>query len=155
MVHLRDVGGVFEAPLAEVWSFFESGGAHMRAHHHRRVRRTVTDDLHGVYSWVQGYRGRPRRFTMRWTSYPPLGLVYDVLAGPFQGSRFFLFYEPRGKRTGVAVVGEFRSPTILEGHLAAAVRDFFALEFEQDAEAIRALRPRGKGPLHRTPSRGA
>jgi len=75
---------------------------------------------------------------MRWRSFHPLGIAYEVLEGPFTGSRFFIVYEPRGPSTGVSVYGEFASPTIPEENLGPAVGGFFDLEFEQDRAALEA-----------------
>jgi hypothetical protein len=137
MVFIHDQGGDFDAPLDRVWSFIGSGDHHSHAHRHRNFRREIASPTQGEYSWEQDFDGAPARFTMRWVSYHPVGVVYDVLEGPFAGSRFFLYYTPRGPRTEVAVVGEFISPAIPEREIRAAVDRFFALEFEQDSHAIR------------------
>lgn len=136
MVFLRDEGSVFEAPLDEVWAFVGSGDHHSGAHEHRRTRRISQSPRVGEYSWEQSFDGAPTRFTMRWTSFHPLGIAYEVLEGPFEGSRFFLWYEARASRTAVSVVGEFVSPTLAAGEIDAAVRRFFDREFEQDVAAI-------------------
>lgn len=137
MVFVRDEGSVYDAPLAVIWDYFGSGKEHSDAHRHRDVQRERLAENSGRYAWTQDFLGKPARFVMRWTSFAPVGLAYEVLDGPFAGSRFFLCYEPLGEKTGVAVVGEFTSPTILEGHIAAAVNTFFSIEFEQDRDAIR------------------
>ena len=137
MVFVRDEGSVYDAPLDVVWAYFGSGREHSDAHRHREVRREAIRDRSGQYSWEQDFRGAPTRFTMRWTSFAPLGLAYDVLEGPFAGSRFFLYYIPQGGKTGVSVVGEFTSPSIPSDRLTDAVDEFFSLEFLQDREAIR------------------
>ena len=142
MVFLRDEGSVFDAPLDVVWAFVSDGDAHSTAHRHRDVRRERLSERSGQYTWVQEWQGSPVRFTMRWTSYYPLGVAYDVLEGPFEGSRFFLYYTPLGPRTGVTVVGEFVSPTIPAGSVPAAVDRFFSVEFDQDHGGIRSF-PRG------------
>ncbi len=136
MVFVRDEGSVFDAPLAVVWDYFRSGKEHSDAHRHREVERQRVSENSGRYAWTQDFLGRPSRFVMQWTSFAPLGLGYEVLEGPFSGSRFFLVYEPMGAKTGVAVVGEFTSRTISADRLAAAVDLFFSTEFEQDGAAI-------------------
>lgn len=138
MVFVRDESSVYDAPLHVVWDFFGSGQEHSEAHGHRDVHREKLSEKSGSYSWTQEFQGRSARFAMRWTSFRPLGLGYEVLEGPFAGSKFFLVYTPLGERTGVSVVGEFTSPTIPASQIADAVGAFFALEFEQDHAAIRA-----------------
>jgi len=137
MVFVRDEGGVFDATREEVWEFVGSGDHHSEAHRHRSIRRDRISHRSGRYSWEQEFDGAPTRFTMRWTSFHPLGVAYDVLEGPFSGSTFFLYYVALGARTGVGLVGEFVSPTISDSDLPAAVDRFFAKEFEQDSAALR------------------
>lgn len=139
---VRDEGGVFGAPLEAVWRFVGSGVGHSEAHAHRRVRRRIFTPSSGRYSWEQEFDGRNARFTMRWRAFVPVGVVYDVLDGPFTGSRFILYYTPRGRRTEVGIVGEFRSPTLPPKQIPAAVRRFFAREFEQDRRAIESVSAR-------------
>jgi len=136
MVFVRDEGSVFEAPVDAVWAFVGSGDRHSEAHAHRQVTRERLPGNAGTYRWEQDLDGAAVRFTMRWTSFPPVGIAYDVLEGPFEGSRFFLYYTPLGRRTAVTIVGEFLSPTLAEGELEAAVLRFFAKEFDQDRAAI-------------------
>ncbi len=136
MVFVRDEGSVFDAPLSVVWDYFGSGQEHSDAHRHRSVERQRVSENTGRYAWTQDFLGHPSRFVMQWTSFAPLGLGYEVLEGPFAGSRFFLVYEPMGAKTRVDVVGEFISTTIPEDQLGAAVDFFFSTEFEQDGAAI-------------------
>lgn len=152
MVFVVDEGGVFEAPLDRVWAFLSSGAAHSAAHGHTEVARRRLDRRSGRYSWVQPFDGRPTRFVMHWTAFPPLGIAYRVLDGPLAGSLFFLYYRDLGGRTAVSIVGEFRSPEVSESALPALVERFFEREFEQDAEAIARLGPR-PGPARRRPRR--
>lgn len=133
---LKDEGSVFAVPLRDVWEFVGSTDRHAAAHGHRGMRRQLHEETFGTYSWVQPFAERRVRFTMRWRSFYPVGIAYEVLEGPFAGSRFFLVYEPRGATTGVSVYGEFTSPTIAEEDLETAVDSFFALEFEQDRAAL-------------------
>ena len=140
MVFLRDDGSVFDVPRDLVWEFFGSGEPHSRAHRHTRPRREHLTANSGIYRWEIDVDGTPTPFAMRWTAFPPLGLAYEVLDGPFAGSRFFLYYTPLGDRTGVTVVGEFTSPSLSDDRLPAAVDRFLSREFEEDSAALRALR---------------
>ncbi len=137
MVFVRDTGDVFDAPLNVVWDFVGSGNEHSDAHRHRHFHRERLSDRSGQYSWEQDFQGAPARFTMRWTSYHPVGLAYDVLEGPFAGSRFFLIYAPQGDKTGVSIIGEFVSSTIPADRLPAAVDAFFSVEYAQDSAGIK------------------
>ncbi len=91
---------------------------------------------------------------MRWTAFPPVGIAYEALEGPFSGSTLFLCYTPRGKRTGVVLAGEFVSPTIPASRLKRSVDAFFSLEFQQDANGLRA-EARTRRHAHVRRSRGS
>lgn len=136
MVFLVDEGSGFAAPVEAIWEFLGSGAPHSTAHAHRSIRRRRLGRRSGQYSWEQRFEGRWTRFTMHWTAFPPVGIAYRVVAGPFRGSTFFLYYRPRGRRTGVAIVGEFLSPTIPQARIPAEVDRFFTREFRQDAAAL-------------------
>ncbi len=146
MVYVRDTDGIFEAPLEDVWSFVGSGDSHSSSHDHHAVRRERHSENSGTYSWDQSFDGANVRFSMRWTSHWPLGIAYDVLEGPFLGSKFFLIYEPRGRTTAVHVFGEFVSPTLAPSEIEAAVHRFFEKEFQQDREALRRRVPDSSPP---------
>jgi hypothetical protein len=139
MVFVRDEGSVFNASLEDVWRFLSSEAPHSEAHQHRKAERKSLSENAGQYSWEQDFQGKPERFTMRWTSFPMFGIAYEVLEGPFVGSKYFAYYRPRGPKTRVTIVGDFASPTIPAARLEAAVLGFFALEFEQDSAAIAAM----------------
>lgn len=145
MVFVHDTGSVFDVPLDDVWTFVGSGDHHSDSHLHRDNARERLSERSGRYSWEQTFDGVPTRFTMRWTSFHPVGIGYDVLEGPFAGSRFFLYYVPMGARTGVGVIGEFVSPTLPETVVAGAVDRFFAIEFEQDHTAMLRDRAEARG----------
>lgn len=151
MVFLVDDGSVFDASLDEVWRFLERPDEHTRAHRHTATSRERSSPSSGRYSWRQEFEGRRVRFTMEWRSYYPLGIAYEVVVGPFAGSRFFLYYTPLGDRTGVTVVGEFVSGALDGPALERSVRGFFDLEFEQDQAALR--RSRERTPRREDPGR--
>jgi hypothetical protein len=142
VILLRDEGSIFEAPIDQVWEFVGSREPHAAAHRHRAVRREREHENSGSYSWEQDFEGKPARFTMRWTTFHPLGIAYEVLEGPFLGSKFFLYYVPQGNRTGVDLVGVFSSPSIPDAQLEESVRRFFAIEFEQDQAGLAEWRRR-------------
>ncbi|MGA8710546.1 MAG: hypothetical protein WB786_04870 [Thermoplasmata archaeon] len=139
MVFVRDEGSVYNAPVDEVWRFLSTDAAHSEAHRHRKVERKTLPGNAGEYTWEQDFEGKPEQFIMRWTSFPPFGIAYDVLGGPFTGSKFFVYYRPRGDKTRVTIVGDFVSPTLSATRIEASVLGFFALEFEQDSAAITAM----------------
>ncbi|MFI5417967.1 MAG: hypothetical protein ACHQ2Y_03600 [Candidatus Lutacidiplasmatales archaeon] len=134
---LIDDSGEFEAPLEAVWQYFESTADHRAAHHHRNNRLELLPGDSFLASWEQDFEGRSVAFTMRGTTVHPLGLAYEVLEGPFAGSRFLNYYTPKGGRTGVTLVGEFTSRTLPRDELEGKVLTFFGDEFAQDVTGLR------------------
>lgn len=139
MVFVRDEGSVYNAPVEVVWKFLSSDAQHSRAHAHRNAVGKELSGNSGEYSWDQDFEGKSERFTMRWTAFPPFGLAYEVLEGPYVGSKFFVYYRPRGAKTRVTIVGDFVSPSIPPVRLEPSVLAFFAREFEQDSPVIAAM----------------
>ncbi|HYK94199.1 MAG TPA: SRPBCC family protein [Thermoplasmata archaeon] len=137
MVFVRDEGSLFDAPLEEVWAYLGSGEPHSAAHHHANVDRIREGPGAVSYGWEMPFEGRHSRFRMRSYAFVPLGVVFDVVEGPFEGSRFLLLYSPRGTRTRVSIVGEFRSPVLAESEIAPAVNRFFEREFAEDSAGLR------------------
>jgi len=136
MAFVRDEGSVYNAPIDTVWKFLGASDQHAEAHRHRNVERKELPGNSGEYSWEQDFEGRSERFTMRWHAFPTFGIAYEVTAGPFVGSTFFVYYRARGDKTRVTVVGDFASQTIPSSRLESSVLAFLALEFEQDNAAI-------------------
>jgi len=141
MVFVRDEGSVYNAPLEQVWRFLSTPDSHTEAHQHRNVGRKQLPGNSGEYGWEQDFEGRSERFTMRWVAFPLFGIAYEVLEGPFVGSKFFAYYRPRGSKTRVTIVGDFVSPTIPAQRVEMSVLGFFAKEFEQDSAAIASMPP--------------
>ena len=139
MVFVRDEGSVYNAPLEEVWRFLSSGDQHSAGHGHRNYSRKSLPGNAGEYAWEQDFEGTTERFSMRWTAFPQFGIAYEVLEGPFVGSKFFAYYRPRGNKTRVTIVGEFVSPTIPSSRIESSVLGFFAKEFAEDSTAIAAM----------------
>jgi hypothetical protein len=139
VVFVRDEGSVYNASLEEVWRYLSTGDRHSEAHRHRSFSRKSLPGNAGEYTWEQEFEGKPERFTMRWTAFPLFGIAYEVLEGPFVGSKFFAYYRPRGNKTRVTIAGDFVSPSIPSARLESSVLGFFAKEFEQDSAAIATM----------------
>ncbi|MGC2360422.1 MAG: hypothetical protein WA691_09010 [Thermoplasmata archaeon] len=76
----------------------------------------------------------------RVTVMPPLGVITEVLEGPFAGTKMFTVYSPDGPdRTQVEVFGEFRSGEIPPEQVEAAGRKWLEDSFNEDAPALKAM----------------
>lgn len=138
---LQDDRGVLEASVDQVWDYLSALEDHRAAHHHRGNRLDRLADGRFVASWEQEVPwGGEETFTMRGTPLPPLGIAYEILAGPFAGSVLMNYYSPLGDRTRVTLVGEFASPAFPPGQLEERVRSFFDREFAEDQDGLRRWR---------------
>jgi len=129
MVYLLDDGGVFDAPIDNVWKYLQS-----EEHHHpslKLIGREVTGNVVTITA-DRTLMGKTVRMKIKNTLYPPFGMVQEHLEGPTAGSKAFLYYIPKGEKTGVTVVGDFRLEGADEQRTKEAVMAQMQLVFEED-----------------------
>jgi len=141
MVHIRDEGSRFDGSIETVRRYTNMPELHGKAHASYRnlevkpeggAAITLTMERNWMGSWV--------KVSNRVTLLPPLGTVNEHLAGPFAGSKMFTVYPPEDiDYTRVDVYGEFRSPTLPEAQIEAAVRHWLEEAYNEDAPAIKAF----------------
>ena len=139
MVHVRDEGATFDAPVEVVWQYLNSGPTHVGAH--KTIRNRVaqpTGDNAQLVTMERNWNGQWVKVVSRMTRLPPLGMVQEFLEGPFAGSKAILVYTPQGKKTRVDVYGEFTSPTIPEKDIERAALQWLAQSYDEDAPAVKA-----------------
>ena len=140
MVHVRDEGATFDAPVDVVWEYLNSGPTHIGAHLTIRNRTTQPSGENAVIVTMErNWNGEWVKVVSRMTRLPPLGMVQEFLEGPFAGSKAVLVYTPEGKRTRVDVYGEFTSPTIPEKDVKNAALKWLAQSYDEDAPAVKAF----------------
>jgi hypothetical protein len=129
MVFIEDSGSVFDAQLDMVWKL---GEAHIKEGNwiHPNTRNNNTEILNEttfINSWeqVNDAKGQNIRMKIRGTMYYPLGIAFEILEGPFVDSKYFVYYIPiDNNKTGVTVVGDFKSNIIPEDKIKPIVLDF-------------------------------
>ncbi len=140
MVFLRDEGSEFDAPLERVWALFGSKENHRHASM-QGLRATPADGPNAHFlEWTAVARGVAVPIKARITLYPPLGFVMEYLEGPLTGSREFEYYVPHGERTGIVVVGEYRSSVLSEELLRSVMEEALGAAFEEDQENLARTR---------------
>jgi hypothetical protein len=136
MIHLIFEGNEYDAPFEEVWKMAEAltTNAVNEIHPDTRHNKSEWIDDNSVIQTFEGVDrdGHSERGRMKMTLHHPVGVFFEVLAGPFNGSRFFKYYIPAGKKTGETVVGEFRSSVISEDKLRQIVPAFLQRTFEAE-----------------------
>jgi hypothetical protein len=139
MVHIKDEGSHFDAPIETVWKYVQADREHGAAHQSRNAQMKPISENAFVLSWEQDVMGKSTKMANRITVLPPIGLAIEVTEGPMTGSKFFNYYVAKGNTTEVVVVGEFTDPHIPPAQLEATVRGFLQGMFEQDNTAIKAM----------------
>jgi len=139
MVHIRDEGSQFDAPIDAVWKYLQNPDEHNRTHQSRNFKSKPVGEGSMEMSWEANMGGHWAPMKMRITPLPPVGVAIEQLEGPMAGSKFFNIYQPMGAKTGVTVVGEFTSKAIPPAQLEAAVRGFLEQSFNEDNAALKAM----------------
>jgi hypothetical protein len=140
MVHVRDEGATFDAPVDVVWEYLNAGPTHGAAHRSIRNRTTAPAGENAIIATMErNWQGNWVKVVSRMTRLPPLGIVQEFLEGPLAGSKAVLVYTPQGSKTRVDVFGEFTSPTIPPGQVENAARTWLEESYNEDAPAVRAF----------------
>jgi hypothetical protein len=137
MVHLLDEGSVFDASVDKVWQYLRS-----EEHDHpsfKNVGREVNGNVVTITS-ERIIMGKPVKVKIRNTLYPPVGYVSEHLEGPTAGSRAFLYYIPKGEKTGVTVVGDFVIAGLDEKATRDAVLAQMQITFDEDNANLKRMK---------------
>jgi hypothetical protein len=144
MVFIEDSGSVFDAQLDMVWKL---GEAHIkegnRIHPNTRNNNTeILNETTFINRWeqVDDAKGQNIRMKIRGTMYYPLGIAFEILEGPFVDSKYFVYYIPiDNNKTGVTVVGDFKSNIIPEDKIKPIVLDFSERVFNEDVAYLKTM----------------
>jgi hypothetical protein len=147
MVFIEDREGVFDASIDKVWKLVQ---AHLKeaSKIHPSAKNVVTemlDDNTFVNSWYEEINGHSIPIKAKGTMFYPLAVAFEMMEGPFAGSTYIVYYIPRpDNKTGVALVGEFRSssidPTVGdEERLRSMVLSTFEKVFYEDCEYLKNI----------------
>lgn len=140
MVHVKDEGSQFDAPVETVWAYLQSPEQPGRAHpHSRNTEMKPLTETSFLLTGEQEMGGHWVKTTTRISVFPPLAMSVELLDGPMAGTKRMHIYTPHGPRTAVDVYGEVASTEIPAGQLEPMARQFLEQMFNEDAPAIRAF----------------
>ena len=131
MVFILDEGSTFKAPLDKVWKLNTSEGQHNHPSL-KNFKSNQATDGGIILSYEVDMGGKSSTVRTKLTPLPPLGASFEVLDGPMAGSRSIQYYTPKGKETGITVVGEWKSSVMSDDQLRGAVMGFLQAVFEED-----------------------
>ena len=139
MVHIKDEGSYFDAPLDTVWKYVQDGERHNATHQSRNYNMKPLGENVMELSWEANMNGNWQKVKTRTTVLAPLGLAIEMIEGPMAGSKFVNLYTPAGNRTGITVIGDFASKSIPAAQLEGAVRGFLDQVYTEDAAVIKGM----------------
>ena len=134
MVHLVDEGSHFEVPIEQVWKLNEDHATNGHKIHpnmkNQKYEEINENTMH--FSWDTEMNGQMVHNKAKITNYAPVGTVLELVEGPMAGSTIFNFYTPKGNRTAVTVVGNFKSEMMPEEMLKQAAQQFLDTAHNED-----------------------
>jgi hypothetical protein len=147
MVFIEDREGIFDASIDKVWKLVQ---AHVKEGSiiHPSAKNVVTellDDNTVINSWNEEINGQSISIKVKGRMFYPVGVVFEMIEGPFAGSTYLIYYIPRpDNKTGVVLAGEFRSlsidPTVGDDErLRSMVLSTFEKVFYEDCEYLRNI----------------
>ena len=144
MVFVEDSGSVFDVELDMVWKL---GEAHIkegnRIHPNTRNNKSeILNETTFINSWeqVDDANGQNIRMKIRGTMYYPLGIAFEILEGPFVDSKYFVYYIPIDNyKTGVTVLGDFKSNNFPEDKIKPIVLGFSERVFNEDVAYLKTM----------------
>src|SRR5918995_6119255 len=146
MAFIQDSGGIFEAPLEMIWKLAEDHLEHgNKIHPNTRNNKTeIMGESSFINSWEQDEtNGQNIRMKVKGTTYYPLGIAFEVLEGPFADSKYFVYYfllDNDNSKTGVTVVGDFKSSVIPEEQIKLTVLSLLEKVFSEDVAYLNAIK---------------
>ena len=142
MVFIEDRDGIYNAPIDKVWKLAQAHATE-GAKIHPSAKNVLTEMLNEntfVNSWDEEINGQNVRIETRGTIYYPLGIAFEIIKGPFEGSKYFTYYISRSDdKTNVVVAGNFQSETIDDNKLKSTVLSVFEKVFEEDSAYLKYI----------------
>lgn len=134
MVYILDEDSIFDVPLERLWEYLPSD-----AHKHPSIN-LISREVNGnnvVVTSERSVDGKMVTTKLRITMYPPLGVAMEYLEGPAAGSKAFIHYAPKGSKTGITVVGDFKIAGVSdEEGTKKAVMQMLELSFNEDSAIL-------------------
>jgi hypothetical protein len=142
MVFIVDEGSEFDAPLEKVWRLSEAHAKdaakiHPGSRNHKI--ESISENV-VIQSWESDMQGQTVRTKIKVTRFHPLGVAIELLEGALAASKFFNYYTPNGNKTGVTVIGDFKSSIMPdENQLKQAVMSFLEQAFNEDGAYLKTM----------------
>lgn len=137
MVYILDEGSVFDASLDKIWKYLQS-----QEHRHDSIK-VLNREIVGnsvILTSERTVMGKTVTVKVKNTLYPPFGMVQEYLEGPMQGSRAFVYYVPKGDKTGITIVGDYVMSGVNDQQIRDAVNAQAQRSFDEDNANLRQMK---------------
>jgi len=131
VVFIADEGSTFKAPLDKIWKLNATEGLHNHPSL-KNYKSQPSGEGNVIISYDVDMGGKPITIRTKLTPFPPLAVLFETLDGPLAGSKSLQYYTPKGKETGVTVVGDWKSSAMSDDQIRGAVMSFLQTVFEED-----------------------
>lgn len=128
---------MFDGPIEKVWKYLQS-----EEHRHPSVKM-ISRDVSGNVVTITSERtfmGKVVKGKIKNTLYPPFGFVHEHLEGPTAGSKAFLYYIPKGDKTGITIVGDFIINGLDEKATRDAIMAQLQITFDEDNANLKKMK---------------
>jgi hypothetical protein len=141
MVFITDEGSEFDAPLDKVWKLNQAHSTDAPKIHAtgKNYKSEMIYENTLITSWESDMQGQTVKTKMKFSIFFPVGTAIEVLEGAMAGSKFFNYYTPKGNKTGVTVVGDFKSPGMSDDQIRQAVFAFLEQAFNEDSTHLKTM----------------
>jgi hypothetical protein len=110
----------------------------------RNNKTEIIGETSFINSWEQDdENSQTIRMKVKGTTYYPLGIAFEILEGPFADSKYFVYYfllDNDNSKTGVTVVGDFKSNVIPEEQIKLTVLSFLEKVFSEDVAYLNTIK---------------
>jgi hypothetical protein len=138
MVYILDEGSEFDAPIEKIWGYLQSEG---HAHPSMKIlKREMPSPNIVELTSEREMNGKKFNTKVRITLYPPFGMVQEHLEGPTAGSKSFSYYTPKGNKTGITVVGDFKAEGMNEEDTKKAILAQMQVSFDEDNANLKNMK---------------
>jgi len=138
MVYILDEGSEFDAPIDKVWKLAQSEAFHKHSFQKNPSAKMEGDSALLSFDMATP-AGKTTHHTLKITPVPPVGEILEYVEGDFAGTKAFNYYIPKGKKTGVTVVGEWVSKSVPADQLKKLVMENLETAFKEDQQNLKKV----------------
>ena len=137
MVFYSDEGGQFDAPLEKVWKLEEGNPNH--THTDLQNLKASMQGEHPVLDFETPTPAGNVKNQIRLTTFAPVGYLLEYTEGPMKGTKLMQFYEPKGNKTRVTVVGDLQSSVMSGDQLKKAMKESLDKAYKEDQQNLKKV----------------